>query len=181
MSTSSKSRRVRLALAAAIGCAAISAPAYAGSSTGTMNVTLNVTNACVVNGAAAVQSAPGTVGTIALPDQPGIFGNVDGQLVGSLGSLQVQCSPNSAPVLLVGAGTNDAGGKRYMASNGSTVAYRLFSDAARTSEITIGQQLALGTATAQAITVPIYARVNSGGSVLAAGAYTDTVQVTLSW
>ena len=32
-----------------------------------------------------------------------------------------------------------------------------------------------------AITVPIYARVNSGGLVLPAGAYTDTVQVTLSW
>jgi spore coat protein U-like protein len=173
--------RRRLALAAAIACTAVAAPAYADSSSGTIGLLLNVTNACVVNGATSVQSNLGSLGSIRFPDQPGIFGNVDGQLVGTLGALQVQCSPNATPVLTVGAGANEAAGARHMASNGTTVAYRLFSDAGRTTEITIGQQLQLGTATTAAITVPIYARVNSGGLVLPAGAYTDTVQVTLSW
>jgi spore coat protein U-like protein len=170
-----------LAIAGAAAAVAFAAPAYADSSAGTIGVALNVTNACVVNGAASVQSNVGSLGTIQFPDQPGIFGNVDGQLVGSLGTLQVQCSPNVAPVLTIGSGANDAAGKRNMASNGNTVTYRLFSDAARTNEVAIGQQIALGTATAQAISVPIYARVNSGGKVLAAGTYTDTVQVTLTW
>ena len=127
------------------------------------------------------QSNIGSLGSIQFPDQPGIFGNVDGQLVGSLGALQVQCSPNVAPALTIGSGANDSAGKRRLTSNGNTVAYRLFSDAARTNEIAIGQQLALGTMSTAAVTVPIYARVNSNGQILAAGAYSDTVQVTLTW
>jgi len=156
-------------------------PALADSSSGTIAVALNVTNACVVNGAASVQSNLGSLGTIQFPDQPGIFGNVDGQLVGSLGTLQVQCSPNATPVLTIGSGAHDAAGKRYMAANTHSVTYRLYSDSARTSEIAIGGQLTLGTASTTPISVPIYARVNSGGQVLAAGAYTDTVQVVLTW
>ncbi|WP_162527241.1 spore coat U domain-containing protein [Sphingomonas solaris] len=157
------------------------APARADTSSGTIALALTVTNACVVNGAGAVQSNVGSLGTIRFTDQPGIFGNVDGQLVGSLGTLQVLCSPGVTPALTIGAGANDAAGKHHLASGGNTVAYRLFSDSARTSEITIGQQLALGTATTTAISVPIYARVNSAGAVLPAGSYADTVQVTLSW
>ena len=156
-------------------------PALADSSNGTIAVALNVTNACVVNGAAAVQSNLGSLGTIQFPDQPGIFGNIDGQLVGSLGTLQVQCSPNATPVLTIGSGAHDAGGKRYMAANTNSVTYRLYSDSARTNEIGIGGQLTLGTASTTPISVPIYARVNSGGQVLAAGSYTDTVQVVLTW
>lgn len=169
------------AIAAAAATAVVASPAFAGSSSGTIGVTLNVTSACVVNGGTTVQSNVGSMGTIAFADQPGIFGNVDGELVGSLGQLQVQCSPGVAPALTIGAGANDAGGRRYMAANGRQVAYRLFSDTQRTNEIGIGQQIALGTATSTAISVPIYARVTSAGTVLAAGSYSDTVQVTLTW
>ena len=156
-------------------------PAFADSSTGTIAVALNVTNACVVNGAAAPAANIGSLGGIQFPDQPGIFGNVDSQLVGSLGTLQVQCSPDVAPVLTIGTGTHDNAGKRQLASNGNTVAYRLFTDAARTNEIGIGQQLSLGVMSTAAVSVPIYARVTSAGKILAAGSYTDTVQVTLTW
>lgn len=170
-----------LAVAGAAIATLASAPAWADSSNGTIAVALNVTNACVVNGATSVQSNLGSLGTIQFPDQPGIFGNVDGELVGSLGTLQVQCSPNATPVLTIGSGAHDAGGRRYMAASSNTVTYRLYSDAARTNEITIGGQLTLGTASTTPISVPIYARVNSNGQVLAAGSYTDTVQVTLTW
>lgn len=174
--------RIHKLIAPIAALAAMSAaPASAQSSSGTIAVALNITNACVVNGAASLQSNIGSLGTIQFPDQPGIFGNVDGQLVGSLGTLQVQCSPNVSPVMTIGSGANDNAGKRRLSSNGNTVAYRLFSDAARTNEIAIGQQLNLGTMTTAAVTVPIYARVTSSGQILAAGAYTDTVQVTLTW
>lgn len=156
-------------------------PASADSSNGTIAVAINVTNACVVNGAASVQSNVGSLGTIQFPDQPGIFGDVDGELVGTLGTLQVQCSPNATPVLTIGSGAHDAGARRYMAASTNMVTYRLFTDSARTNEIAIGGQIALGTASSTPISVPIYARVNSGGQVLAAGTYTDTVQVTLTW
>ena len=163
-------------------CAALAAtPAAAGTSTGTIGLTLNVTSACVINGASVVQSNAGSLGTISFADQPGIFGNVDGELVGSLGQVQIQCSPGVTPALTFGAGANDADGHRFLKATGGTVAYRLFSDSQRTSEINIGHQLALGTATSAVISVPIYARVSSGGAVLAAGSYSDTVQVTLTW
>lgn len=167
--------------AAAMFAVAAATPAFADTSTGTIAVALNVTNACVVNGAGSPSASLGSLGTIQFPDQPGIFGNVDGQLVGSLGTLQVQCSPNVSPVLTIGSGANDNAGKRRLAANGNTVAYRLFSDSARANEIGIGQQLPLGVMTTAAVSVPIYARVTSAGQLLAAGSYTDTVQVTLTW
>ena len=173
---------IRSLIGAAVATSLLSAtPAAADSAAGTINVSLNVTNACVVNGATQLQTNAGTLGDIAFADQPGIFGNVDGQLVGPLGTLQVQCSPGVTPQLTVGSGANDAAGKRRMASIGNTLDYRLFSDAQRTSELTIGSRISLGTATTSPFTVPIYARVNSGGAVIAAGRYTDTVQVTLTW
>ena len=70
---------------------------------------------------------------------------------------------------------------RHLASGANQVAYHLYSDAGATNEITINQQISLGTATTTAFDVPIYAHVNSGGVVLPAGSYTDTVQVTLAW
>jgi spore coat protein U-like protein len=170
-----------IAAGALIATALAASPASAGSSIGTIGISLNVTSACVINGATALQSNAGSMGSIAFPDQPGIFGNVDGELVGSLGQLQIQCSPGVAPALTIGSGANDAGGKRYMNANGNQVAYRLFSDAQRSSEIGIGQQITVGTAAAAAINIPLYARVTSGGSVLPAGNYRDTVQVTLTW
>jgi spore coat protein U-like protein len=179
------SLRFRVASAAlAIACLlVVSAPAQAGSAVGTIGVELNVTSACVVNGASSVTADFGSAGKILFADQPGLFGDTDASLVATGGGsgLSVQCSPGSTPSLTVGSGAHDGGGLRHVASGTNTVAYHLFSDAARTSEITIGQQLSLGTATSSAINVPIYARTNSAGTVLAAGKYTDTVQVTLSW
>jgi len=156
-------------------------PAGADSAAGTIGVALTVTNACVVNGAQQLQSNVGSLGDINFPDQPGVFGNVDGQLVGALGTLQVLCSPGVSPQLTIGSGANDAAGKRRMGSNGNMIDYRLFSDASRTSELGVGSRISLGTATSTPFTVPIYARVTSAGAVLAAGRYTDTVQVTVAW
>ncbi|CAN5245675.1 spore coat U domain-containing protein [soil metagenome] len=167
-------------LAASVSTAS---PAYAGSTSGTIAVSLNVSAACAVNGGSITSGALGQIGAIAFADQPGIFGNVDAAMVPTSGSggLSVLCSPGLAPALTIGAGAHDSGSLRQLTSGSNNVPYRLYSDAGRTTEITIGQQISLGTATTTAFSIPIYARVNSGGNVLAAGAYADTVQVTLSW
>lgn len=158
-------------------------PALAGSLSGTVNVSLNVSAACAVNGGTATTGSLGQLGDITFTAQPGIFGDVDAVLVPSAGveGISVLCSPGLAPALTIGSGANDTDNLRHMASGEHAVAYRLFTDAARTNEIAIGQQISLGTATSTAFTQPIYARTNSGGRVLAAGTYVDTVQVTLSW
>ena len=158
-------------------------PAFAGSVGGTIAVALTVTDACAVNGGSITSGALGQIGAISFAAQPGIFGNVDAAMVatGGGGGLAILCSPGLTPALTVGAGANDSSNVRHLASGANQVAYRLYSDSGRTNEITIGQQISLGTATTTAFAVPIYARVNSGGAVLPGGSYTDTVQVTLSW
>jgi spore coat protein U-like protein len=173
--------RTKAALAAIIG-AAIAAPAHAGSASGTIGISLNVSAACIVSGATQVTSTLGSVGSVQFADQPGLFGNVDSQLnVSGGGALSVQCSPGAGPSLTLGAGAHDSAGLHYMAAGANNVAYHLFTDSARSNEISIGQSIPLGTASSSPIAVPIYARVNSGGAVLPAGSYTDTVQVTLAW
>jgi spore coat protein U-like protein len=179
--------RLRLsgALIAAVAVATVgTAPAQAaGSSTGTIGVSLNVTAACAVNGATSIAANLGQVGSIAFADQPGLFGNTDASMVATGGGagLSVLCSPGSTPTFTVGAGNNDASGVHYMASGTNKLAYHLFSDSGRTNEIGIGQSISLGTATSTAFNVPIYGRVSSNGAVIAAGSYTDTVQVTVAW
>lgn len=169
------------AAAAAFASIVAASPASADGVAGTIGLSLTVTNACVVNGSQQVQANVGSLGDITFADQPGIFGTVDGQLVGSLGTLQVLCSPGIAPQLTIGAGGNDAAGRRRLTSNGNMLDYRLFSDAQRTSELAIGSHISLGTSTTAPMTVPIYARVSGGYAAVAAGRYTDTVQVTLTW
>jgi spore coat protein U-like protein len=158
-------------------------PARAGSSNGTIGVALNVSAACAVNGGSQTSGSLGQLGSIQFPDQPGTFGNVDATMVASSGgnAISVLCSPGLTPSMTIGSGAHDANSTHYLASGSNQVAYHLYSDSSRNSEITIGQAISLGTASTTALTQPIYARVNSGGQVLAAGAYTDTVQVTLSW
>jgi len=170
-------------LAVGFAAALLSSSAVAGSSNGTIGVSLNVSDACAVNGGSTTSGALGQLGAIAFADQPGIFGNVDATMVATGGGagIAVLCSPGLTPSMTIGAGANDASSVRHLASGSNQVAYRLYSDSGRTNEITIGQQLSLGTATTTPFSVPIYARVNSGGAVLPGGSYTDTVQVTLSW
>ncbi|MGD9715402.1 MAG: spore coat U domain-containing protein [Thermomicrobiales bacterium] len=161
----------------------LTVPANAGSSNGTIAVSLTISDACAVNGGSITSGSLGQIGAISFANQPGIFGDVDAAMIatGGGGAISVLCSPGLTPQLTIGTGDNDSNNLRHLASGSNEVAYRLYSDSGRTNEITIGQQLSLGTATTTAFEVPIYARVNSEGAVLPGGSYTDTVQVTLAW
>lgn len=157
--------------------------AEAGSASGTIAVALNVTDACVVNGATAFTTTLGQVGAISFADQPGLFGNVSAAMVATGGgsAISVLCSPGLSPSLSINAGLHDASNLHHLASGSNLIAYHLYSDSGHTNEIQISQSLSLGTTTSSAINVPIYAVANSGGQVMPGGSYTDTVQVTLSW
>lgn len=161
----------------------ISSPAFAGSVNGTIGVTLTVSPACAVNGGTTTSGALGQVGSIDFGTQPGIFGDVDATLVATGGgsAISILCSPGLTPSMTIGAGAHDSANVRHLAAGSDEVAYRLYTDANRTSEITIGEQISLGTAGSSALTLPIYARVNSASAALPGGTYTDSVQVTLSW
>jgi spore coat protein U-like protein len=174
-------RRPVTAALAALPIAMIATPAAAQTATGTIGVELTVTNACVVNDSTTLQSALGSVGDIKFGSQPGTFQTVDGELVGSVGALSIRCSPDASPTLTVGSGANDNAGVRRMISGSATIPYRLYTNASRDNEITIGRQMSLGPATTAPIVVPIYARATNPGGIARAGRYTDTVQITLAW
>ncbi|MGN6124903.1 MAG: Csu type fimbrial protein [Sphingomonas oligoaromativorans] len=178
----SPTRVIGLAALAVAATALGSAPAKADSSTGTIGVSLNVNASCMVNGA-AMASSLGQIGSIAFTDQSGIFGDTSAQLVATGGgnAISVLCSPGLTPSLTIGTGAHDDSGVHRMASGSNMLPYHLYSDAGATDEITINQQISLGTATTTAFSVPLYAHVNSGGVILPAGSYTDTIQVTLNW
>ncbi|SDF61674.1 Spore coat protein U (SCPU) domain-containing protein [Sphingomonas carotinifaciens] len=159
-------------------------PAMAGDSNGTIGISLDVSGACAVNGGTVTAGTLGELGTITFAPQPGIFGDIDATVVSTRtggGAITILCSPGLTPAMAIGAGAHADSSVRRMAFGQNMVPYRLYSDANHSNEIMIGQPVALGTATTDAISLPIFARVNSGGKVLAAGAYTDTVQVTLTW
>lgn len=173
--------RAGIAVAVVLALGA-TAPATAQSASGTIGVSLNILAACAVNGGSS-SATMGRIGAIAFADQSGVFSNADATMVaqGTTNAVTVLCTPGLAPQITVGAGANDAGNVRRLAYLGNNVVYRLYSDAARQDEITIGKQISLGTAGTTALTLPIYARASSNGLALPAGTYTDTVQVTLSW
>lgn len=158
-----------LALVAAGALAAT--PAQAGTTGGTLAVSATVTANC-------------TVSTSALA-----FGNVDvtsGSNVDSTGGLSVTCTNGTGWTASagVGSGTGASFANRKMANGGNLLNYNIYTSAARTtvwgdgtaSTATIG---GTGTGTAQNVTV--YGRVSSGQTGVPAGAYADTVAVTVTY
>lgn len=96
--------------------------------------------------------------------------------------MAVGCTPETAFVVTMDGGQNQAvGGRRMAAADGGFLAYELYSDAARTrrwgaslAEAVSGQATGGG-----AIMLPIYGRIDSGP--VNAGAYSDVVTVTVNF
>jgi spore coat protein U domain-containing protein, fimbrial subunit CupE1/2/3/6 len=157
--------------AAAILLGAAPTAARAGTASSSMSVTATVTANC-------------TVSTSALA-----FGNVDtiaGSNVDSTGGLTVTCTNGTAWAAAagVGSGSGASFANRKMTAGANLLNYNIYTTAARTtvwgdgtsSTATIG-----GTGTGAAQNVTVYGRVASGQSSVPAGAYADTVAVTVTY
>lgn len=100
---------------------------------------------------------------------------------GSGGQASIQCTPGTTVQVTVNSGLHALGAQRRMASGaGGYIPYALDLMAGLTLPLApnVPASLALG---ATATPLPVRATVVMPGSGLAAGLYTDTVQVTLSW
>jgi spore coat protein U-like protein len=152
---------------------ALAAPgaAVAATASSTMNVTATVTANC-------------TVSTTALA-----FGSVDtisGADVDSTGSLSIRCTNGTAWTATagVGAGAGASYANRRMTSGANLLNYNIYTTAAR---VTVwgnnagGTQWIAGTGTGAAQAVTVYGRVSAGQTSVPAGAYTDTVAVTITY
>lgn len=157
----------------AAGLVVASAGAFAATVTTTFQVTANVAAQC------SVSSAELAFGTV---DPQG--GNVD-----QTTTVTVRCTKNSPYTVGLNAGTTTGAtiAQRLMGNGADTMAYNLYTDAARTTiwgnsatAPTWVSGTGAGMGTAQVLTV--FGRVPSGQTNLAVGSFTEpTITVTVTY
>lgn len=97
-------------------------------------------------------------------------------------TITVQCPANTAWSIALDDGLNYSGGMRHMTSNGSYVAYHLYTDANHSRVWgTLGATVSGTTdANANAVNVPVYGQVPAQPTAVA-GSYSDTIIATLTY
>lgn len=156
----------------------------AGNLTGQLGVSLTISTGCTV-GNGTVTGGTNLWGNLNFGNYADLTSVINGTLLGANGTsaVTVTCSTGLSPTLSLNGGLAATGGVRAMTSSGNSIHYRLYSDTARTTEITINSPVTLGTGTT-AQNIPIYGRVlpaDQTSTTPAAGTYNDTVVATLSW
>ena len=159
------------ALVAAAVSLGLTTAAHADTAGGTLNVSATVTANCTVSTSAL---AFGNVNTIS-------GSNVDGT-----GGLSVTCTNGTAWTASagVGAGSGASFTGRRMSAGSNQLGYNLYTSSGYTtvwgdgtgSTGTIG-----GTGSGSVQSVTVYGRVSGGQSGVPAGAYADTVAVTITY
>ncbi|EOX4845713.1 spore coat U domain-containing protein [Vibrio alginolyticus] len=155
------------------------------SVSGTIDVSINLVQGCVINGNNAVDAASGVgFGSLAFGDVPAIFSEQDGVVNGgSATGIEVLCSNGVTPAFTLGTGLYDASATvgTYAMSNGAQfIDYTLFTDSDRSTQIIQGGTVALSEFTsATSQTIELFAKAYGTSSI--AGTYSDTISVTLSW
>lgn len=97
------------------------------------------------------------------------------------GGVQLQCTPGVTLNMSVDGGQYNSSGRHMQVSSGSArVAYQLFSDAAYSQSLGIGQSVAVAYSDANNISLPIYGQVQLPGNQ-PGGTYSDVLLVQLSW
>lgn len=155
--------------------------ANSASVSGTIDVSINLVQGCVINGNNAVDTASGIgFGSLDFGDVPAIFTEQDAVVNGgSATGIEVLCS--NGVTLGTGLYDGSVAAGSYAMSNGSEyIEYKLFTDSDRNTQIVQNGTVALTeftTATAQ--TIELFAKAYGTSST--AGSYSDTISVTLSW
>lgn len=100
----------------------------------------------------------------------------------SSSAIQLECPSNTQWQLGLSNGVNAVGTTRRMRNQSNYVTYELYQDTARTKRWgnTANSDTYTGTGGANTIVVPVYGRVPAQNNV-PAGAYNDTITVTLSY
>jgi len=138
-------------------------PAVAATATTTFTVSATVVAACSVSAT-----------SLAFGSYTGA-GNVD-----QTSTISVTCSNGTDYSVALNDGANASGSTRQMTAGGSNyLTYQMYSDAARTTVWNAAAPVT-GTGNGAAQSLTVYGRIPSGQSV-AAGSYSDTVQVTVTY
>ena len=166
-----RSGAVAAGLAFLAAAAAAPDAALAATASSTMSVTATVTANCTVSTSAL---AFGNVNTIS-------GANVDGT-----GGLTITCTNGTAWSASsgVGSGSGASYASRRMTLGANLLTYNIYTTAARTTvwgNGTAGSVAISGTGSGVAQAVTVYGRVGLGQTSVPAGAYADTVAVTITY
>ncbi|WKX27179.1 Csu type fimbrial protein [Tatumella ptyseos] len=161
---------------------------YAADTSGTLSgqigVQVTISEGCTVGN----NDSSGSVnewGSIDFGTYADLSNIINGSVLGSDGTdtVTVTCTSGLSPTLKLDGGVNETNSLRAMISGSTVIPYRLYSDAAYSSEVAVDGSIAL-TADGTAQNIPIYGRIipsDQDSSAPTAGTYTDTVTATLSW
>lgn len=156
-------------LGAALGFLAAVDASYASTATATFLVQLTITSSCTINSASTLNF--GSQGVLTAP-------------VNQTSAIQVQCT-NTTPYnigLDAGTATGATVTTRKMTNGAATVGYALYSDAGRTTNWgnAVGTDTVSGAGSGVSQSYTVYGQVPAQ-STPAAGAYADTITVTVTY
>ncbi|OOG53718.1 spore coat U domain-containing protein [Rhodanobacter sp. C03] len=174
-------RKTTLSLGLGLLASVLAVPAFAATTiTGNLTVQATVVSTCTLNSAAAAGAGNGLLN----------FGNVTSTLAnvdvdttaGGNYGVSVICTNTTPYTVFANNGANAAGSQNNMKLGAALLPYNLYTTAGRTIPFptTSGAALSFtGNGTAQ--TIPFYGRIPSGTTLPAAGLYTDTVVVSITY
>lgn len=163
-------RKIAFGFAALTTVAA--APAMAATATAVMPVSVDIINSCTVAATPMSFGAPSTIG---------------GANIDSTSTVSLVCTNGATYDVALDNGLNATSGQRYMSNGAATpvkIPYNVFRDSARSAAWSnaSGTTTVSGTAgTSGNVTLTAYGRIPSTASSVGAGAYSDTVTVTVTF
>lgn len=166
------------------------------SSSGTLGVSLTLTNGCLVNGSASQNGI--SFGTLNFGDHSATFSELSTQLSNSGpggNAFGIQCTTNSysvqitgntnttAPTSLVGIPGTTARYLRSASNSTQGVAYSLYSDSSFNNEIANNTALPRLSTVDGVDYYTLYGRIRGGGknTAIAPGNYSDTIYVSVNY
>ncbi|KVL51683.1 spore coat protein [Burkholderia cepacia] len=175
----------------AVALASTAAQAQTSQLTGTVNSKLVLTTGCAIDAGSGSNGAT-TFGILDFGTQPsGFTGSLNSQATGGGSTTpQVTCSPDVTSVQVTvdggqnaGKGTGIGAGTRALANGSAYVPYEIYADSAHAKRYDAGKPQAVAVPTpGTAFELPIYGIANkTSHGALAAGTYTDMLNVTLVW
>ena len=178
-----------------VASACVTAHAQTNPISGKVESKLVLTSGCAINaGGSSGSVGASNFGTLDFGSQPsGFTGSLRSAAngSGSSGAAQITCSPDVTAVqVTVDAGLNGgkgasvgAGTRALGASGGGYVPYEVYADKGSTTQYVSGTAQTIPVPTpGTAFDLPIYGVANKTSmSALAAGTYTDELNVTLGW
>ena len=167
-----------VAFAAAVAFLIASGPATAGSTSANLTVQITITASCTIN-VATLNFGGGVAGTAL----------VAGVTNGST-TVSTTCTNGSPYSIGMDNGANASSGQRRMKNGANFINYNLYTDsgyadpwttASSSTTCTSALSCALGTGTGSAQSTTIYGQIPTVAVAPAAGAYSDTVSMTITY